>query len=107
MTKENNIYLLKRVKRIISTPDKWCKNANFQDRKGLVCNYEEAAKFCLSGALLFASDSPPTNTLEVVKQIHALLPETLTMTAFNDLPSTTHEDVIGLLDKALEAFEKQ
>lgn len=87
------------TKALIDTPEKWVKGTPFKiTKKG--CSY------CLSGALNeVTGDFWPRRSARaaLIDQINFGLPlHTRSIVGFNDNPSTTHADVMKLLDKAIE-----
>lgn len=80
------------AKALIDTPEKWCKGA-FRDRHGRICAITAISSAAISnyremrGALFDQIIQPRRKPIGVG--------------AFNDLPTTTHADVMALFDRAL------
>jgi hypothetical protein len=91
--------LLKEVRELIKTPGRWGKGS-----------YHRNGKYCLMGALQHAdlkqfSDAYRSAKVKLMKVISTVneAASCSGIVKFNDLPSTTHEDVIRVLNKALRA----
>lgn len=93
------IRILDRMEEILSTPEMWCKEY-YMDQHGA---------HCLLGAAEVACGGVPgrVNMLErgderMFRRIEALL-EPMTegdVAGFNDMATTTHADILNLIDKA-------
>ena len=68
----------------------------------------EATSFCLVGALdkaCFDLKLPISKLIDSIYKLQYLSNINLTLTAYNDYPSTTKEDILNLLDKGIK-YEK-
>jgi hypothetical protein len=86
------IEVLRAARELIATPDTWIQNAHSRVVAGRPC-------YCLFGAVdavqpLLVSDAPAWKALKLIepRPVH-----------FNDSPTTTHADVLALLDAAIAA----
>lgn len=91
--------LLKEARELIKTPGRWGKGS-----------YHRNGKYCLMGALRHAdaeqfTDAYGNAKVKLMKFIPTVngVPSYSGIVNFNDLPSTTHEDVIRVLNKAIRA----
>jgi len=87
------------AKALISTPDKWCKGI-------------DSGKNCVMWAVGRATGTMTGNNNRWHEAEHALrkaLPGHYgghPVVTFNDLPETTHADIMALFDRAIAAQEK-
>lgn len=106
----------------LADPTAWCKANGAEDREGrMVAAYSKTAcAWCLFGALIadstdkFALDKPAsTADALVIEAINQRWPERVTEftgleeVGFNDHPQTTHDDVMAVLDVALELAKER
>ena len=116
--------LLTETRKLIDAPEKWCKGTyTLHDDcvVGPVGAHADSGKcrFCLAGALYHAADKvfnqapdwdsvfaafrkPIARKLSMAPTVSV----SMSLTAFNDLPSTTHEDVLAVLDETLASISK-
>ena len=115
--------LLTETRKLIDTPEKWCKYT-YAVYDGMAVSplgghaHSGKCSFCLTGALFHATDkvlnrSPDWHSLyevfrkPVSKRMDAKARSfPASLVAFNDLPSTTHEDILALLDETLAALKR-
>lgn len=99
---------LKKARKLIEKEENWIKGANHDGFGG----------YCLNGALNKAIHGNKDNSSSNVKYImhkklrykmqNLIENKVLTsLTGFNDLPETTHKDVLKLLDKAIKEISKK
>lgn len=105
---------------LFENPDRWCKHHDllFEGREAIpvpkIMAYlvaEEKAQFCLRGAAqAFCPNKEDVTTLhEVGRVISNVLTHdrgVCSITYFNDAKSTTHEDVMLVLKKALYSVQE-
>lgn len=81
--------MLKRVKALLATPDKWCKRASFDYSKNM----------CLAQAVWVATERDAQD----FQRVMGILGKHVSGVAFwNDHHRTTFEDVHALLDRCIE-----
>lgn len=94
---------LVRVKELISTPEKWTKNYDARDKNGEIVRFcdDSAVCWCLSGALakIFADDEMMEKAADIINN-H--VSGDGSYWDWNDLKTTTHEQVMQVLDAAIE-----
>ena len=109
MNTERTREIITGIKQLLSDPDHWTKGAyaRYGKDQAPICPDHRSAKcFCLGGALIRLT----RDTLECTAVADLLRGQMgcgkkyHTIPQFNDAPETTHEDVIGLLDRALETI---
>ena len=85
--------LFKRAKKLVETPDKWCKFhfKRVDDTTGMT-------QRCLLDALYTASEGG--HLRGAIKVANILISNSLT--TWNDLPERKHEEVIAALDRCIE-----
>lgn len=83
----------------------WCQNYWAKDEKGHCCSYENpnACSFCINGAVLKSRTSPDIDVYDVFRHIRRAgnIPS-MGIPLWNDNPNRTKEEVIALLDKAIQ-----
>lgn len=89
----------------IGTPATWGKWNLASDSAGIYVEPDslEACRWCLSGALRAVAGS-------AYGQVRSFMVPLTTcgyLTEYNDLPTTTHADIMALFDRAIEAAKKQ
>lgn len=83
---------------LLNTPDKWCKEslALTKDGEEVLANDPNAVKFCIVGAIqkCYLNNAPSFyfKLLNYIDNKHSL-----SVGMFNDLETTTYEDVYNLL----------
>ncbi len=87
---------------LLADPAKWCKGAVCRDSDVIVCgDIQEAASWCLAGAIQKCSATPMADTVKVKDAIIARYPGSKgVLGAFNDNKRTTHADVLAVLKDA-------
>lgn len=114
---------LKATRALISEPERWSKGASAKDVNGWpVATLSSTAKtFCLDGAChlstvgqsgrLFASSTSSffQRYMDIQQALQAQIPSLsagyIDYWTWNDRPSTRHEDVLAVLDRAIAAEE--
>lgn len=100
----------KAVRIVLKTPESWTKNAFARNKLGKPVPFDapDAVCHCLSGAsLLVRQYFPPEESFnEAFTKTASSMGRTASkdsawVPAFNDDPSTTHEDVIVILDEMI------
>ena len=109
MEPERTKQIITDTKQLLSNPNHWTKGAYARygrDGKQIWPKEELAKCFCLGGAVIKL-----TSNASECKAITGLLRGQIrrgkkyhTIPQFNDAPETTHKDIIGLLDRALETI---
>lgn len=94
--------LLEKTRQLLSEPRRWTKNfAALDDRyEPVPVQSSEACRFCLVGAIERCRDG---DCYSSVPEVFRVLEEVAGRDAvlFNDDMSTTHEDVLNVLDEAI------
>lgn len=87
------LWILDKMKEILATPDKWFQQG--------YCNWDQSA-VCILGALNKALTGNPLDDRwgSVGVNVRDSLGDFPSV--FNDKPSTTHADILALLDRARE-----
>ena len=122
--------LLLKAREIIAKPEHWSKGANCRDADGEPCHPSDDSKavsWCLYGAVDRIGLLLPEEGDEALARAHTVACRALTgvierrkrgmlgrqytgPAGFNDAPETTHDDVLAVLDEAIEEapeFEEQ
>ena len=111
--------ILKRIRHLIRHERNWVKCKYSVDRKGDAVSPTDAAayRYCLKGAICAIShtglyDDSTNDVIEKLNDIlrssgaeiasHVNLLTDVDIVVFNDYYETTHEHVLGLLDRAIE-----
>ena len=83
---------------LLRDPAHWAKGcyAYNSDGESVAPESEQAVCWCLIGAI---KKCYPENIANQVDKLDALL-ETIAIVPFNDAPSTTHDQIVALLEKA-------
>jgi len=82
---------LRQARRLIESPEKWCKG-----------QYVNDGRMCVLAAVQHCDWGRPRDGWETAAlRLHELLPKGMTLPVFNDMPRTTHADVLALLDRAI------
>lgn len=102
--------IVKAAKHVIETFD-WCQDANARNLVGTETDpiLGSACAFCIHGALCAVTRQDDEYNLKAVREIHRYIDNELkvNIVAFNDLETTTKQDVIDLLDRAIANLEKE
>lgn len=95
------------AKEKISTPDKWTKGVGARNSKGEWINVfsKDAACFCSIGAIMNVCEniSIRLETYKILRNSFPSIFNNYTVASFNDSYATTHDDVMKVFDKAIEA----
>ncbi|MDH7796410.1 MULTISPECIES: hypothetical protein [unclassified Beijerinckia] len=96
---------------LLSTPSAWTQDAFARDRDGDICtsDHPTAVCWCLDGAaakvgLLDDDDEGRYAAIRVILT-RSVPTNHGGYVGFNDDPNTTHDDVMSLLNKAIEAAQ--
>lgn len=97
------------AKSLIDTPDKWGRGMDsFENGYCAAKGNDPIGPLCAAGAcsavnMLRMWEQP--NYQELLQQLHRALPVAVAagVADFNDLPTTTHADVMALFDRAIKA----
>jgi hypothetical protein len=104
---------LKKARRLISKPEKWCKKTAAKNKEGgCVSELSNSAySFCILGA--FSRTSPDTQSYNsainnfIAANIKSLTyPNKIGVEDFNDRPERKHSEVLKAMDKAVKLAEK-
>lgn len=117
------IDILKGTRELLSDPARWTKGQFARDKGGFVTRLtsNDAVCWCVRGAILKTYDDHGLFFLDLfylsTRLIERALPADLVSKSkedgkdpivdFNDDPNTTHEDVLKVLDKAIELAAKE
>ena len=106
---------LTEIRSLIATQDRWLRFSYAQDEDGAECEPIDplACSFCLAGARVWAKENIPgvgdTHKEQIFHIQEAIAEYTpvlvagiISSVAFNDHDDTTHEDVLAVLDRAIE-----
>lgn len=104
-----------KAREILDSPEKWTRGVFARDLSGRPTTIEEGCSFCVLGAVLSAKgirDSSDGLIYETEagllrKVIRKLKNRPIFVDEYNDDPDTTYEDVIILLDAAIELARKE
>lgn len=101
---------LRKMRDYLSAETRWIKNYMYTDDKGLIVSFEEAQRACLLGTIEIALGEVDHPGFERVRDAlrEALPPipwEGRYLSEFNDAPTTTHADVLALIDRAIDNDE--
>jgi len=112
--------LLRAARATIEKPEKWCQGEYARNALGQLDqpDNDTACSFCAEGAVLRAYSLENQKSAGAVDILHsaeargflrmALRERTEladSLSVFNDLPTTTHADIIALFDRAIELAE--
>ena len=99
----NELRILEAARARISDPEAWIKGNVAKARDGAVCAAEDprAVQWCVLGAVHAEPGS--------ISWLYPCLdpPDGFgSLGSYNDHPDTTHEDILGFLDQAIDAAKK-
>lgn len=113
--KADAIALLRRVRVRIGMPERWTKGWMARDANGHRANRSsvDAVCWCVDGAILVESEADSVRVRYVAddalgtatSQAAARGCHGRSRTSFNDAPTTTHADILALIDGAIAALE--
>jgi hypothetical protein len=99
------------TKTVLSSTDRWTKGAYARTATGEACQIvtdSHASCFCLQGALYIASGRYSSSRLEHLAGKKLGPTQYMNpIASFNDMDTTSYEDVIGLLDEAIAELDPQ
>lgn len=94
---KTEIDILDEMKVILATPDKWCKGVLM----------DKAGAHCLVGSSDEAIVQYGQASVDAVfARMERILGQT-DIAGFNDAPTTTHRDVLALIDRTRKSFEDE
>lgn len=102
---------LESMRELLSDETKWTKGESARDANGkaVPSTSEDAASFCLIGAIHQADgayhDVRNALVAQILKRSERSVVYFNAVVYFNDLPTTTHADILGVLDDAIAAEE--
>ena len=112
----NALQVLQAARERISRPEHWCKHHMATCLKGEYRGVlsDHACRWCLSGALLYASECEFMGSKMQARMDARRIIERLLMSEgiggiiqFNDDRKTRHSDVLAVLDKAIEIARRK
>ena len=106
MNTERTKQIITNTKQLLSDPERWTKNTSARDVNGnMVAAKDDAARcWCFFGAVRVSTDNFG-EAISVASILCDYLPDDhWSLPHFNDSRKTKHEDVIGVLDRALETI---
>lgn len=113
----NKVEVLTQARALIEKPENWIKGAYFYDPEDSEVDFVSAKCFCTLGAVgatlvedprLYIMDKEIMRLLaRAVQAPGASDTDESTVIAFNDDPFTTHEDVLGMFDRAIELAKEE
>lgn len=94
-----------KVKELLADPNKWTKGSSARDSVGIPVHIDSdrATCFCMRGALVkVCGEDENRYSRDYDKLMATILEDTCvrSITYFNDHPSTTHQDILRVLEKA-------
>ena len=109
MTSENSnklstLEVLKRGRNLIMYPECWCKHSFAMTKNNIPTSDPFSGgvvKYCIMAAYMKASNNWMPR-LHILREALPSSCESVSLTFFNDDPSTTHGDVLALYDRAIE-----
>lgn len=114
--------VLKKMRVILSSPDKWCQRVSSLDKEGKATDPTSgnANRYCIGGALIKAMNETPDQdvTLETITHYAEILTKFIMAASYksgprlriaywNDDQERTFDHVAELLDRAIASLEKQ
>lgn len=93
----------KTVRGLLKDPKRWTKYNSAVDKAGNPCGNEDGVRFCLIGAINKVYPDYTENLKMMDKLRQAIFKEEggwVAITTFNDSKTTTHKDIIKILNKA-------
>lgn len=98
--------ILKQVRALLANPDRWTKGEMARNAFGAPIDPQgsNATCWCLMGAIHHETKDDPFLAGSVYQILRTQL-QGQTVSDFNDNGTTTHTDVMTLLDKAIESSE--
>lgn len=113
--------LIKMARSVLTNPDNWGKKAYAYDRLGLIVEptYDTACKFCSAGALYKSLDILNISVWDFYFVAREYLDKSVPkesiasegvvpdIIVYNDLPTTTHADILSLFDRAIQLAESE
>ena len=109
MNNEQKVEYLKEVRKVIATPKQWTREkcAINAKKESVPSDSEEATCWCIYGAVNKVSyEFQENQKIKLMLNAEANKLGFTTAPQFNDHPSTTHADVLKLIDNAIETAEK-
>ena len=110
----NSVNTLRRARDLISDPKKWTKGAMGRKRNGDAVVADDVksidvVKWCMSGALRKAANKDDNIYANVYWYCVDSIPtqENESLHRFNDHPSTTHQDVMSVFDRAISKADRE
>lgn len=104
---------LRSMRKLLATPESWNQKSSARDSEGkpVAPELPEAVCWCLSGALARVTYHEPIRDkygCRLYREVHDFFDQKLNMNMiiFNDDPITTHDDILSLLDYAIEKAEQ-
>ncbi len=99
--------VLIQAKQKILKPEQWTQGALWRDKNGgsLMVKEENATCFCMMGAMLTVCHNVVDDKLRWKAEdiLSDILPSRDGIAHYNDTPGRTHEEVLAMFDKAIEA----
>lgn len=94
--------ILSRARELLEDPIRWTKGdwARRPDGTGVSFRDEHAVRFCLGGAVRLVAGRDDDPKLDAIVLLDRLTGGHLPR--FNDAETTTHADMLALIDKAIE-----
>lgn len=103
------IQALKKARKLISNPKRWCQFREAQNARGLAVSADDSSayKFCAAGAILKVAGRDSEEVL--VSALKALMKSTrgVGVATYNDKPRRTHAQVLNIFDRAIAKLEKK
>lgn len=117
MSLKSTLATLIEARRIVSLPESWTKGVNCRDKDGeplALATSRRACRWCVVGAVYRAGAKATSGSVfddvEAIRLLSKVIApngnpnesaDLNTVASFNDAERTTHQDVIGLFNKAI------
>lgn len=102
--------ILKKARKLIEKPERWCQNAYFRNKDEVPCNMDEAVSFCAVGAIRKVtgwSGDGCEGQDEAFAAARALDAATKggDIVSYNDRSFRRHAQILAVYDRAIRKLE--
>lgn len=109
LTPLDYLVILHRLRTFLHDPSVWIKHEFALDSEGYAVDPRspEACSWCLSGAILCVTYETelPCEPSSLSTEIHRLFDSDIA--TFNDDPTTTHSDILSLIDRTIAGIRQR